>query len=111
MDSPVELPVQSSRYTLSNTSLSNTGRTDHTYDLSFYRPPQLADRQELEDSVLDILETIMILVEHLDGVLDVKVLRRVNAPRDLCQPVQVVSCNAREQTGSTRNTLESGGLT
>jgi hypothetical protein len=73
-----ELPVQSPGYTLSDTSLSNTRRTDQA-DTT----PQLPDCQKLQDSILHVLQSIVILVKDLLCVRDVIVLRRMLTPGNL----------------------------
>lgn len=90
----VELPVQSPRDRFPDTSLSDTWRSDHTDDLSLDSTSEFTDGQELQNSVLDILETVVILIEHLDSMSNVKVLGRVNSPRDLSQPIEVISRHA-----------------
>ena len=96
----IELSIQSPCDRFPDTGLSDTWRSDHTDDLSLDSASKFTDGQELQDSVLDILETIMILIEDLDSMSDVKVLSRVNSPRDLGQPIEVIPRHAVEAEGT-----------
>ncbi len=50
-----------------------------------------ADREELEDAVLDIVEAGMVVVQHLARVLEVQLVLAVHTPRHRCRPVKVVA--------------------
>ena len=71
---PEELPDQSASNGLSNGGLANTRGADQANDLALYGPPKLADREELQDTVLDILETVMVLIENFLRIRDRVVL-------------------------------------
>ena len=83
-----ELPVQRTSDRLADGSLANTRRTHKTYDLALNRATQLADRKELQNAVLHVFQTIVVLVQNLLGVRDGVVLTRVASPRDLSHTYQ-----------------------
>ena len=89
-----ELPVKRASDRLANGRLSHARRTNETDDLAFDRTAELANREELEDTILDVLETVVILVKNLLRVSDRVVLAGVLTPRNL------------EQLSSTRHLLE-----
>ena len=78
-----ELPVERASDRLANRRLSHTRWTNETDDLALNRTPELADSQEFQDAVLDILEAIVVLVENLLRIRDRIVLARVLTPWDL----------------------------
>ena len=65
-----ELAIQSAGDTLPDTSLSNSRWTDETDDLALYTSAKLADGQELQYAVFDVLQAIVIFVKYLDSVRD-----------------------------------------
>ncbi len=65
-----ELPVERASDRLANGRFSHTRRTNETDDLAFHRATELANREELEDTILDILQAVMILVKDLLRVCD-----------------------------------------
>ena len=69
--------------------LADAGRADEAEDRAARLGPQLADRQVLEDPVLDLLEVVVVGVEDLAGVLDVEVVVGALVPRQVEQPVEV----------------------
>ena len=89
-----ELPIERASDRLANGRLSHARRTNETDDLAFDRTAELANREELEDTILDVLETVVILVKNLLRVSDRVVLAGVLTPRNL------------EQLSSTRHLLE-----
>ena len=50
---------------------------------------ELADREVLEDPLLDLLEVVVVGVEDLAGVGDVEVVLGPRAPRQLDEPLEV----------------------
>mmetsp|Transcript_38692 Transcript_38692/g.125550 ORF Transcript_38692/g.125550 Transcript_38692/m.125550 type:complete len:804 (+) Transcript_38692:1439-3850(+) len=87
----VELAAECARDGLADRRLADAGRADEADDLSLSRSDEGADRDELEDALLDILETVVLLREDLLGAGELKVLLRVDAPREGGEPVEVVS--------------------
>ena len=65
---PEKLPPQRPRDALPNTRLPHPRRADETYDLPLDRPAQLAHREELEDTVFDGFEAVVVRVEDGAGV-------------------------------------------
>jgi hypothetical protein len=60
---PEEFPVKSARNRLSDGGLSHTGRTDKADDLALDSPAQFADGEELQYTIFDVLETIVVFVQ------------------------------------------------
>ncbi|KAJ6262412.1 LOW QUALITY PROTEIN: hypothetical protein Dda_3220 [Drechslerella dactyloides] len=87
----VELALDRARDGLADGRLADARRADEAEDLPLDAAAQLADGDEFENPVLHVLETVVILVEHLHRVADAVVLRAALAPGDLRQPVEVVS--------------------
>ena len=63
-----ELAVQRACNGLADRGLSDTRWSDEAEDLALDGSAELADGKELEDAVLDVFETIVILIEYLLGV-------------------------------------------
>ena len=82
---------------LAQASLADAGRADEDQDWLAPRAPAilaegraaLLDRQILKNALLDLHQTVMILVKHLAGVGDINRLAGVLAPRQLGQPLQI----------------------
>ncbi|GKT85280.1 LOW QUALITY PROTEIN: hypothetical protein Ct61P_03130 [Colletotrichum tofieldiae] len=58
-------------------------------------PSTLSNRNKLENPVLDVLQSVVILIQDRHGVLDAKVLGAALTPGDLRQPVEVVPCDVK----------------
>ena len=80
---PEELPLQGSGDRLSNRRLSNTRRTNETYDLAFHGSAKLSDSQELQNSVLNVLQSVVVLIQDALGIDDRVVFLGMLTPRDL----------------------------
>jgi hypothetical protein len=80
----VELSTQSSGDTLSDTGLTHTRRAAETDDLSLDASAKFSDSQELENSVFDVFQAVMVVIEDLSSMRDVEVLGRVHSPWDRC---------------------------
>ena len=50
---------------------------------------ELADGEEFEDAVLHVLQAVVVLVEHLRGVVEVEVVVGPGVPGQLGDPLQV----------------------
>ncbi len=74
---------------LAEAGLADPGRADEAEDRSRRLGVQLADREVLEDPVLDLLEVVVVLVEHLARVIDVEVVLGLLVPGQLDQPLEV----------------------
>ena len=68
------------RYTAQQVSepcFADAGRPDEADDLALrHLSAQLADRDELQDALLDVLHAVVVLVQHLPGAINVEVLLR-----------------------------------
>ena len=80
---PEELPVESARNRLANARFPDSRGTYETNDLALDSAAEFSDRKKFEDAVFDILQTVVIFVQHLDRMGNGVVLLRVLAPRDL----------------------------
>lgn len=59
---PEELPFQGPGNRLPNRCLSNARRSDETDNLALHSSAKLSDCQELQNPVLDILQSIMVFI-------------------------------------------------
>jgi hypothetical protein len=80
---PEELPLQGTGNRLSNRRLSNTRRTNKADDFAFHGPAKLSDGQELQNPVLDVLQSVVVIVKDLLGINDRVTLLGMLTPRDL----------------------------
>ena len=78
-----KLSIESACDRLADRCLADTGRTNKTNDLALNGPAQLSNCKELKDAVLDILQTVVVLVEHTLRVRDGVIFFGVDAPGDL----------------------------
>ena len=78
-----ELPVESPSDRLANRSLSDTRGTNETDDLAFDCTSELADSEEFQDAVFDVLEAIVIFVKSFSGMCNRVIFPRVLTPGDL----------------------------
>ena len=51
--------------------------------------PQSTHRQVFQDALLDIVQVVMVFVEHLPGVRDIQIVLALDVPRQAGQPIQV----------------------
>ena len=94
------LPSKCFRYALSETRLTNTRRAKQTQNRGLHRmrfflffaaKRQLAlYRQVFDDTFFHFLQTIVVSVEHLFGVLHIVVILGIDAPRQLQKRVQII---------------------
>ena len=78
-----KLSLQSTGNRFSDRRLSNTGGTNETDDLAFDGSTKLSDGEELQNPVLDILQTVVVLIQDFLGVDDRVIFLGVLAPWDL----------------------------
>ena len=71
--------------------LADAGRTDEAEDRSAGVGLELSHREELEDPVLDLLDVVVILVEHLARVLEVEVVLGRLVPRQRGDPLEIAA--------------------
>ena len=69
--------------------LADAGRTDEAEDRAAGVGLELAHREELEDPVLDLLDVVVVLVEHLARVLEVEVVLGRLVPGQRDDPLEV----------------------
>ena len=88
---PDELAVRGARDRLGQGGLADAGRAGQRENGAARLPHQAADGQELEDAVLDLLETVVVLVEDALRAPEVAPLAAPLEPGHGNQPVQVVA--------------------
>ncbi len=84
-----ELAPHGARDRAAERGLAGARRADEAQDRALRVVLQLAHREELEDAVLDLLEVVVVLVEHLAGVRDVEVVLGADRPRQVDDPLEV----------------------
>ena len=93
-----ELASERSRDRLAERRLADAGRSDQRDDRARTAPPstvrprslaELADREELDDALLHVLETGVVLIEDAARLGEVEVVLGAHVPRDLEHPVEV----------------------
>ena len=96
---PEELPVECTSDRLADGSFTDTRRTSKTDDFAFDSTPKLADSEELQDTVLDVLQTIVVLIKNLLRVGNRVVLWRMLSPSNLHNMRQHENKSKRENAG------------
>ena len=66
-----------------------TRRTVETNNFPLHTSIQFTNGNQLQDSILDIFESIMISIQNTNGVINVQIFFRLLCPWKLNQPVQV----------------------
>ena len=100
-----ELAVRRARDRLAERGLADAGRADQAQDRALDPLHALRDRQVFDDAFLDLVEAVVILVEHLLRGRDVVVHLGALLPRHLDQPVDVVA-HDRGLRGHRRHQLQ-----
>ncbi len=95
-----ELPAGGAGDGAPERGLADAGRADEAEDGALDLGVELADREELEHALLDLLEPVVILVEDALGAHDVELLLAALVPRHGDEPVEV---------GSDDDDLRGGG--
>src|SRR5690606_34598268 len=90
-----ELAIRRARDRLAQRGLADARRPDETQDRALQRLHTLLHREVFDDALLDLLEPVVVLVEHLLGVRDVVVDLRLLLPRALHEPVDVIAHDGR----------------
>ena len=94
--------------------LADAGRPDEAEDRPVRLGIERADGEVLEDPVLDLLEVVVVLVEHLPRVSDVEVVGGLLRPGQLNQPLEVAADDAVLRRGGRQpfepRELAVGGL-
>src|SRR5439155_8420771 len=86
---PLELPPERTRDRMAERRLADAGRTDEAKNLARDLLTELRDGEELDEPVLDLLQVVVVLVEHLARVLQVEVVLGRLSPREADEPVDV----------------------
>ena len=85
----LELAAQRAGDRLAQRRLADAGRPDEAEDRAARVRLELAHGEELEDAVLDLLDVVVVGVEHLARVVEVEVVLGADAPRQRRDPLQV----------------------
>ena len=85
----LELAAEGARDRLAEAGLADARRADEAEDRAGRVRLQLADREVLDDPLLDLLEVVVIGVEDLAGVGDVEVVVGLRRPGQLGEPLEV----------------------
>ena len=86
---PDELAAHRPGDALAERRLADAGRSDEGEDRAADLVGEGADREVLEDPLLDLLEAVVVLVEDLGGLLDVELVVGRDVPRQADEPVDV----------------------
>ena len=81
-------------HALSEAGLAHAGRAVQAQDRGLHVPLQLEDGEVLHDAVLHLVQAVVVLVQHLLGVLEVQVVFRHLAPREVQHELDVVVLDA-----------------
>src|SRR5690606_10105960 len=84
-----ELTPERPRDALAERRLTDAGWAEQTQDGTTFVLFQLTNGQVLDDALLDLLEAVVILVEHAPYGRDVHVVFRRLVPRKIEDPIQV----------------------
>ena len=90
-----ELAVHGAGDRLGQRGLAHARRARQRQDGRLRLLDERAHGQELEHALLDLLEAVVVFVEHLLGVLEVAALLALLVPRHRDQPVEVVARHGR----------------
>ena len=86
-----ELAAQRAGDGTAQRGLAHTGRPDEQDNRAGNFAFQDADPDEFQDALLDVLETVVVLVQNLLGALQVELVFSIFPPRQLRQPVEIVA--------------------
>jgi hypothetical protein len=86
---PRELPPERPRDRLAERGLADAGRTDEAEDLAGRVLLELRDGEVLDDSLLHLVEVVVVLVEDLARAVEIEVVGSGYAPREGREPVEV----------------------
>ena len=100
------LALERARNRSGDRRFAHAGRADQTENRAFHIPAYLADRQILENALLDLFKAVMIGFEHPARPGHVDFSGRLHAPRHIEHPVDIVFAHnllrrARGHTGQT----------
>ena len=75
--------------------LADAGRSDEAEDGAFEAADEAEHRDVVEDAVLDLVETVVVLVEHAPRVLDVEDVIGAFGPGEAEEPIEVIAADGR----------------
>ncbi len=87
----IERPAEGFGDGLADTGLAHARRADQQHNGAGDLALESADGEKLENAVLDVIETGMVLVEHLARALEVELVLAVHPPGQGGGPVEVVA--------------------
>ena len=88
-----ELAVEGAGDGAPERGLSNTWRSDEAEDGALHVTAQFADREELDEPLLDLVEAVVVLVEDAAGVCDIEVVGgRLSAILPIFDVVDLADC-------------------
>ena len=90
-----ELATERARHRTTKRRLPDSRRTDQTEDLSVQSADKRHHRDEVEDSVLDLVESVVVGVENGAGARDVEHFVGALRPRDRHDPVYEIAGNRK----------------
>src|SRR5262245_32283487 len=88
---PDELAVHGTRNRLGERSLTDAGRAGEGEDRRLRLLDQRANGKELQDPVLDLVEPVMVFVEHRFRMLEIAVLAGFLVPGNGNQPIEIIA--------------------
>ncbi len=106
---PDEFAARRARNALTERGLANPRRPDKAQDWAAPVRIQLVDREEFEDAPLDLLQPVMVLVEHAARLGDVDRRLVLGRPGQLDQPFEI-GAGHRILAGLFRHAFEPGEL-
>ena len=90
-----EFTIRRARDALTERRLADAGRSHETQDRTLERLDALLHGQVLEYAFLDLLETVVIFLEHLLGLFEILQHLRALLPRRFDEPVDIVAHDRR----------------
>ena len=99
-----EFSIQRARDALPDGGLTDARGSHHGDDLALRRSAQLAHRDKLQDSLLDILQAVVVGIEDIRRLRDIQPFLGRVAPRDGREPLEVVPGDVKLR----RRRLQSG---
>ena len=86
---PHEFSFQGRGNGVSERGLPHSRRANKTEDRALHVALELAHRQIFEDALLDLLEVVMVRIQHLPGPGQVHIVRGLTAPGEFQHPLQI----------------------
>src|ERR1051325_11089502 len=102
-----EIPAERSRNRTPQGCFSDTRRDDKTENRSFDFFAQLIDRKILKDPFLDLLQIVVVFVEHLLGFFNIEVVLVFLPPWKVDEPVEIGANQRRLRSEEHTSELQS----